>query len=742
MGLAHGAILLPILWKTQPLAVLKFLALLLKRRTPLDLGLAQRRTTTPSIAEDAGASAHLFVMRHVVLNRDKKVVGYAFFQPDVSHLAQVDAESDRSFLAFLASVTTNAALGGRRAMVTVTARLLFNAALEKLAGNGVAVLVHLDASIDNFAPVIERMQALHKRGLLVGLADGRLALSHPELGHCVSLAGLQVDHILTPDLLDMVRLFRNQHPQIQLIACGVNSYEAFEVCRKLRMHGFTGPFVTHRRDWQNNPIDPGTLRLCKLVNSLRADLELDAIIDEIKLDPLLSFRILCYANSAALGAEHRILTLKDAIMLIGREPLFRWLVLLLCASAPSQLHSSALLENALVRGRMMEILSQDVATSAPQDCFLTGVLSLLDVILEVPASTLLGALDLPSEVKAALQDRTGPYAGLLRLAEAVEQTQAEDVRDLCTDLGIETGQLSHAHNAALMWARGENNDRSDGAVDTTFLCTPPVAVERQSAAPAPNSLPVHHAVAVAPDNPTPKPVQTRPASAPPILDASEPVDPEAQTQLAARYAAGDGVPKDMAQALTWYTRAAEQGSAKAQWNVAVMHARGLGGTEKDEQRAARWHLKSAAQGFAPSQAALGLMYAGGLGVKKDASKAVALLQLAAMQGDMEAQYNLATMHEQGLDGEVNSAEAVAWFTQAADQGLPMAQDKLGVMYAVGQSVQQDLIEAYKWFFLACNGNLDSAKTNLAHCQDLLDTEQVAQAQSRAEGWMQDHAANH
>lgn len=691
--------------------MLKFLFHLFRRSATSVAGHVQPSLATINPNEEEAGSANLVVVRHAVLNRDKKVVGYEFFQSDASKAGQVDENSEQSFLKFLESATTGAVLGKRRAMVTVPARLLFDPVLEKLAGAGVAVMIRFDAETRDWGRFTDRMQAMHKRGMLLGLSDARIALLHPELVNCVGLAFLPVDQIVAPDLLQTIRLFRTQHPQIQLLASGVHSYEEFEVCRKLRMHAFTGPFVTHRRDWQDKPIDPGTLRLCKLVNSLRAGAEMEAIIEEIKLDPLLSYRILCYANSAAIGAQSKILALKDAILLIGREPLFRWLVLLLCASAPSHVENSALLENALVRGRMMEMLAGDLSPAPSEDFFLTGVLSLLDVILQVPASALLQALDLPEDVKAALQERTGPYAGLLRLAEASEQTQAEGINALCTELGIEAGKFSDVHNAALVWARGHQGDEAD---EPAFSFTPPAAV-------------------AVPDQPGT-------ATAPSAPEVPQPDGPDAQLALGSRYARGEGVPKDLTKAMEWYTKAAEQGNAKAQWNVAAMHAQGQGGVDRDARTAALWHQKAALQGFAPAQAALGLMYASGVGVDKDMGKALALLQQAALQGDMEAQYNLAVMHEQGLAGAPDLAQALVWFSKAAQQGLPTAQERLGMMYAVGQSVQQDLVEAYKWFFIACKGNQDTAKANLAHCRDLLEADQVAEAESRAERWMHDHAA--
>jgi TPR repeat protein/c-di-GMP-related signal transduction protein len=713
-------------------------------------------------------TSNLVVLRKVVLTRDKKVAGYEFFQPDAPESDLADPARQRPFLRFLASVLSGATLGKRRAFAAVAEPLLFDPALEQLARAGLIVLVRFGAEIPDLPRTMERMLALRQAGLMLGLADARVALAHPALGDCVSLGFLPVDQILAPDLLDAVRLMGSRHPRLQLCASGVNSNEEFEVCRRLRMVGFIGPFATHRRDWQDKRIDPGTARLCKLVNSLRAGAEMEAILHEIKLDPLLSYRILCYANSAAIGAQRKILALKDAILLIGREPLFRWLVLLLCASAPSQLEDSALLENALARGRMMELLANQVSPASPEDFFLTGVLSLLDVILQLPPEALFDALDLPEDVRAALLERKGPYAGLLRLAEASEQSQADGIQDLCAELGIEPGSLGEVQSEALTWARGQTQADAD---ERTFVDEPPgplaygVAACAQPADAqilqpdlAPDARPdmtPHTAATLAqpPEDQLLALAQTAAPAAqlaapqsPPSqqaaaqLAAAQRGEPEAQCALAARYAIGEGVAQDLAQALAWYTEAAQQGNPKAQWNLAVLQARAPGASTQATEQAAQWCQKAADQGFAPAQATLGLMYAGGQGVDKDLGRAQALLQQAATQGDAEAQYNLAVLFEQGLAGAPDLQQACDWFTQAANQGLVAAQERLGLMYATGHPMAQDLVEAHKWFLIASGGQHEAARANLAHSLTLMDADQVKLAQERAARWTQAHGA--
>jgi TPR repeat protein len=66
------------------------------------------------------------------------------------------------------------------------------------------------------------------------------------------------------------------------------------------------------------------------------------------------------------------------------------------------------------------------------------------------------------------------------------------------------------------------------------------------------------------------------------------------------YASGLGVPTDETQALVWFRRAAEQGNAKAQYNLGVMYAEGLG-VGRDEAEALVWYRKAAAQGNVKAQ---------------------------------------------------------------------------------------------------------------------------------------------
>ena len=141
-------------------------------------------------------------------------------------------------------------------------------------------------------------------------------------------------------------------------------------------------------------------------------------------------------------------------------------------------------------------------------------------------------------------------------------------------------------------------------------------------------------------------------------------DPAAQLEVASRFAAGQGVERDLKQAFHWYGRAATQGLAIAQYRLAALYERGLG-TTRDPERARVWYAR------------------------------------AAEQGNVKAMHNLAVLSVSG--GRSDYAAAAKWFAQAADFGLTDSQVNLAILYQNGLGVPKDLTQAYKWLALAARG---------------------------------------
>ena len=95
--------------------------------------------------------------------------------------------------------------------------------------------------------------------------------------------------------------------------------------------------------------------------------------------------------------------------------------------------------------------------------------------------------------------------------------------------------------------------------------------------------------------------------------------------------------RDLAEAAGWYRRAAEQGLAEAQHNLAMCYAEGRG-VQQDDEEAVVWSRRAAEQGDALAQFSLALMYGMGRGVPQDnieAHKWLGLAEARATGADLD-----------------------------------------------------------------------------------------------------------
>ena len=116
----------------------------------------------------------------------------------------------------------------------------------------------------------------------------------------------------------------------------------------------------------------------------------------------------------------------------------------------------------------------------------------------------------------------------------------------------------------------------------------------------------------------------------------------AQTNLGTVYSEGQGVEKNLTEALRWTRLAASQDDDLALCNLGMYYENGEG-VPQDYTEAAKWYRLAAAKGMPYAQFRLGLLYYDGTGVDEDEAEAVKWFWLAADQGCEDAQSMLDQM---------------------------------------------------------------------------------------------------
>jgi len=194
--------------------------------------------------------------------------------------------------------------------------------------------------------------------------------------------------------------------------------------------------------------------------------------------------------------------------------------------------------------------------------------------------------------------------------------------------------------------------------------------------------------------------------------------PAAQTDLAERYASGDGVESNAAVAVEWYKKAAASGFALAQNSLGAVYEHGYG-VQKDMSEAMRWYRLAADQGLPVAFRHLGRisLAQGTQGLRPKDS--LHYYELAAEQGDLESAVQLGWLYSRppwggGLDME----KASYWFHFAASKGYVRAYSGLGWYYmreqVIGsQGLGADESEARRWFALGAEQDNASCDYGMA-----------------------------
>jgi EAL and modified HD-GYP domain-containing signal transduction protein len=185
-----------------------------------------------------------------------------------------------------------------------------------------------------------------------------------------------------------------------------------------------------------------------LMNALaRKDASIAQLESIIVQDVGLSVTLLRYLNSAAVGLNRRVSSIREAIVYLGMETI-RSFAYLVSLTAHSQ-EPAELARIGMIRGRMMEMLASALGHDDPPAHFTVGLLSVADALLSTPMDVLLDELDeLDDSVKRALIAREGDLGDRMRLVESYELCRFDHL----ATAGVNLHLVRDAYLRAVEWA--------------------------------------------------------------------------------------------------------------------------------------------------------------------------------------------------------------------------------------------------------------------------------------------------
>jgi len=364
--------------------------------------------------------------RQPIYNAEKAVVAYELLYRGSPGAPQAQVTSPEGatleVVAGAMDIGLDRLAGGLPLHINYPRELLVGEAMLPLPPDHIVVEVLESVTAD--AAVLAGIAALRKRGHKIALDDYSASRSPPEL--------LQLAHILKIDTLTESRedttraLATARAHKLSTVAEGVATLEQFEQLVALGFDAFQGNFLQHPQTFVAQKIPASRLGMLRLLGALQADdFSLDEVERLVAQDVSISYRVLRCINSSFYNLPRTVESLRQAIVMLGIDNLRRMCTVVSMMGFDD--HPTSLLVGALIRARMCEQLGRLGGARDTGAFFITGLFSMLDVLLRQPMSRILAELPLSQPVIQALVGEEGDLGAALRCTRAYEQGKWEKV---------------------------------------------------------------------------------------------------------------------------------------------------------------------------------------------------------------------------------------------------------------------------------------------------------------------------
>lgn len=392
-----------------------------------------------------------YVARQPIFDRDEKVFGYELlFRDDMEnafHSVDADAAS-RSTLDSSLLVGLDVLCDGRRAFLNCTRDTLISGLVTMLPSRSTVVEILETVPVD--AEVITACQRLKEAGYLIALDDYVADDPREPLAEMADI--LKVDLKLTT-LEQRAALVKKHGPwRCRMLAEKVENHAEFLAARDQGFVYFQGYFLRRPEMMTTHDVPANALNYVRMLQAVsQPNLDVPELDKLIKTEASICYRLLRYMNSARFGFKNEIHSVRHALAILGDREVRRWVRLIATVGA-GQDKSSDLVLCALVRARFGELLTP-LTRHGESDLFLLGLLSMLDVMLEMPMSEILDKIPLDAETKAVLRGKSGVLRPIYQLILAHESGEWDAARAICDSLHLDPDTVATLYWQAQNWAR-------------------------------------------------------------------------------------------------------------------------------------------------------------------------------------------------------------------------------------------------------------------------------------------------
>jgi len=377
----------------------------------------------------------VYLARQPILNKDEDICYYEILYRDAekkSYIHSHIAASASVIASILNKFGTKALLGEKKAFVKVDENFLLNDIIFTIPKE--FFIFSLFADIDFSKKVIHRIDELYQQGYEFAINDTDLndeyMQKYRKILYQLSFVKINFDVFSSHDIADIItELHVNK---IEVIATKIENIKTYELAKNAGCDYFEGYFFAKPIILENAKYEPFQLNILKLYNLLMQDVDIDEITSEFEKNPEITVQLLQFMNSAAFHFRKKISSLHHVLILLGRIPLGRWLMLLIYSKSVSKTNKrSPLMLMVINRTYLMQEIFKEIELEARNnmlgEAYMVGVLSLMDTLFGMKMSEVLEGIHVSDSVKEAVLDDKGTLGEIYAVVRATESFDVDEI---------------------------------------------------------------------------------------------------------------------------------------------------------------------------------------------------------------------------------------------------------------------------------------------------------------------------
>jgi EAL and modified HD-GYP domain-containing signal transduction protein len=395
---------------------------------------------------------YFYAARQPILDKNKQLFAYELLFRDSLDNIFPDIDGDEATSKMIEASRFNMGIteftGGKPAFINFTLETLNNNYPEMLTSD--ELVVEILETIKPGKRLLAHCKDLHAKGYTLALDDyiHQSVWQHfyPYI-HIIKLDWQDIDISTIQEIKTAIAKF----PHIKLLAEKVETYEEYEQALELGCELFQGYFFSQPEMVKTKNLSPSQISMAELLyETSKPELDLTSITSVFERDVTLSYKLLRYANSPIFRRRNEISTIKQALVILGSAELQRFIALMFAVNANPD-KPSELIKLSMARAKFCEMVAKELKLDA-SIAFLTGLLSLIDAILDEKIESVLETLPLSQDIKQPLLTKKGPLAEVIKLVSEIERADWNDLDLVIERLQLNKDHVMTAYNDALLWA--------------------------------------------------------------------------------------------------------------------------------------------------------------------------------------------------------------------------------------------------------------------------------------------------